>query len=333
MNISIIGCGKQAPKHISGLIERDDVERIIVADLIFQQAEKLASSYEQKVEAATIDSIFENADIDGVIISTPTPSHFELCQRAIDAGKPFLVEKPLAATLPEAQALLESSQKNNVPGMVGFIYRFSPTYEVFNKVLKTEDVLGAPSHALFRIAGRGSHQVWKHKSDKNGGAISEMMVHMIDLAVWYFGSATEISLLNTDIVRPQRMINGEEVECDAEDWSIAHLLMENGTRVLIQADMMSPLFKQYAEINGANGIIEGSIQPHYDDSLSLFEGRGAYEKGYQKLDTPKANNYVSQGQCFLDMVRSGDDPDRCSLKDAVEVMRIQDTLKGLMISK
>lgn len=330
MNIAIIGCGKQAPKHISGLIDRDDVEGIIVADLVLAQADGLAAKYETKVKAGTIDGVFNDPSIDGVIISTPTPSHVELCQRAIHAGKPFLVEKPLASSLSEARALHALSKEKNVPGMVGFIYRFSPTYETFNDVLINNDAIGQATHAIFRIAGRGSHQEWKHKADKNGGAISEMMVHMIDLAVWYFGKAQEITLMDGDILRGERVINGETVGCDAEDWSVAQLKMESGARVLIQADMVSPVFKQYAEINGSNGILEGSIQPHYVDSLSLFEARGSYQKGYQTLESPRANNYVGQGKCFIDMVKSGNDPERCSLGDAVEVMRIQDELKSKM---
>lgn len=329
MNIAIIGCGKQAPKHISGLINRDEVDCIVVADLFSEQAQKLAESYDEKVVTSSIDDVFDDAKIDGVIISTPTPSHFDLCCRAIESGKAFLVEKPLSATLAEARTLLELSIKKNVPGMVGYIYRFSPIYEAFNTILKEQNqVIGLPAHVFFRISGRGSHQEWKHKKEKNGGAISEMMVHMIDLAVWYFGNAANIRLLDVALVRRERIITGETVNCDAEDWVVAHLTMQGGVRVLIQADMTSPVFKQFAEINGSNGILEGSIQPHYADAITLFEPCGEYTNGYQLLETPKANNYVNQSQCFLDMVCTGNNPNRCSLEDAVEVMRIQDELKS-----
>lgn len=332
MNIAIIGCGKQAPKHISGLLASDAVKKIFVADLNVSQAEKLAANYDDGVFAMPIDEVFSGDAVDAVVIATPTPSHFPLCKKALENGKPFLVEKPLSSSFDEAKALADLSKTTGVPGMVGFIYRFAPVFDKI-KTLVSDDAdtaIGEARHAVFRIAGRGSDQPWKHQVATDGGAISEMMVHMIDLAVWYFGAAKEIKLCDSAIVRKTRMIGGKEVECDAEDWSVTQLIMKNGVRVLIQADMNSPVFRQFVEIDGDNGMIEGSIQGTFQDALTLFEARGGFEKGRQELDVKPGNFYIRQHECFLDMVKSGSDPERCSLDDAVEVMRIQIELKNQM---
>jgi len=328
MKFAIIGCGKQAPKHISGLLEHDKVDHIFVSDLFHEQAEQLADKYDEKISAIPMENVFATAEIDAVIITTPTGPHFQLCKNAIEAGKPFLVEKPLVSTLQQAREILNLSEEKNVPGMVGFIYRFSPIFDKIKTVLSQSDpaVLGNTEHALFRIAGRGSHQPWKHQKDKMGGAINEMMVHMIDLAVWYFGDAADIQLLDKEIVRPERQINGETVVCDAEDWCVARLTMADGTRVLIQSDMTSPAFKQYIEVNGENGIIEGSIQPNYQDAITLSEARGGFEKGHKALAFDRANLYVDQTRCFIEMAISRSEPAKCTLREAVEVMRIQEKL-------
>lgn len=327
MKIGLIGCGKQSGKHISGLLSHDDVESICVADLNEQAAQDLAGNYNGQVSVSTIDNIFEDEQVNGIIIATPTPSHYPLCRRAIESGKPFLVEKPLAADLATAQDLLDLSNTKQVPGMVGFIYRFSPVFDQMHTFLKADDrPLGEPSHAFFRIAGRGSHQVWKHKSDKGGGAISEMLVHMIDLAVWYFGRATSIRLLEHDLMRAERKIGGETIECDAEDWAVASLTMENGVKVLMQADMSSPVFKQFCEINGEKGLIEGSIQPQYGLSTTLFSKTDQLDKGFIKHDVSPGNLYIEQSLCFINMIKSGSQPEKCTLNEAVEVMRIQDEL-------
>jgi len=330
MKIAIIGCGKQAPKHISGLLNASAVDEIFVADLFPAQSEALAGKYESNVKTMSIDDVFTRDEIDGVVIATPTPAHHDLCKRAILSGKPFLVEKPLASTYEQAEELLTLSNEKSVPGMVGFIYRFAPVFGEINTLLAGNDdnVLGAPKHALFRIAGRGSDQAWKHSAEKQGGAISEMMVHMIDLAVWYFGAAKDIKLVDNALVHPQRMIRGETIDCDAEDWSVASLVMENGTRVLIQADMISPVFRQFIEVNGDNGLVEGSIQNTFQDAVTLFEERGDFEKGRQLLKVEPGNFYINQLACFLDMVESKSQPANCTLGDAVEVMRIQAELKN-----
>lgn len=275
--------------------------------------------------------VFSDRNVNAVVIATPTFTHFNLCKKALENGKPFLVEKPLSSSYEEAVALAELSKSTGVPGMVGFIYRFAPVFDTIKTVLSSkDDVLGASQHALFRIAGRGSDQPWKHQKSKEGGAISEMMVHMIDLAVWYFGKASEIRLNEHAIVRPTREIRGETIVCDAEDWAVANLIMENGTRVVLQADMNSPVFRQFIEIDGLNGLIEGSIQNTFADALTLFEPRGDFVKGRQDLEVTPGNFYIKQHECFLNMASSGNDPERCSLDDAVEVMRIQIALKSQM---
>ena len=329
MNIAILGCGKQAPKHISGLIEHPSVSHIYVADLFPAQADTLASRYESKVSAINLDTVFTQDNIDAIVITTPTKSHFELCKQSILSGKPFLVEKPLASNYEQAQELMALSMEHNVPGMVGFIYRFASVFDKVKTLISGDEssILGSPQHALFRIAGRGSDQPWKHQTDKMGGAVNEMMVHMIDLAVWYFGQANEVELLDSDIIRKTRDIRGETIDCDAEDWCVAQLKMENGTRVLLQADMVSPVFKQFMELNAENGIVEGSIQNTYGNALTLFEARGNYSKGHQPWDTPHSNLYVSQVECFMDMVTTGNQPAKCTLAEAVEVMRIQKILQ------
>lgn len=334
MKIAIIGCGKQAPKHISGLLGSNCVDEVFVADRDCEAALRLEKSYETGVTKISLSDIFTHKDINGVVISTPTPSHFELCKQALLNNKPFLVEKPLSGTYEEAIELAELSKSQGVPGMVGFIYRFAPVFGEVETLVRNPplNVLGEIQHAVFRIAGRGSDQPWKHLEAKGGGAISEMMVHMIDLAVWYFGKATKIELNNTAIVRGTRDIRGETVQCDAEDWVVAQLVMENGTRVLLQADMISPVFRQFIEIDGTNGIVEGSIQGTFQNALTLFEARGRFAKGHQALKVEPGNFYIKQHETFLNMVQSGDAPDRCSLDDAVEVMRIQMTLKNQMTS-
>lgn len=328
MTIGIIGCGKQAPKHISGLLDREDVSCIFVSDINETQSESLSERYDEHVSMCSIDDIFQNEKIRGVIISTPTAVHYSLCEKALKSGKPFLVEKPLAGSLRDAQKVLELSRETNIPGMVGYIYRSSPTFDHFSNILANKAIYGKPYQAFFRIAGRGAHQEWKHRKDMNGGAISEMMVHMIDLAVWFFGPAKTIKLLEKELLQPMREINGKAVACDAEDYALAQMLMADGTNVLIQADMVSPAFKQYAEINTQYCILEGSIQANYPTSLTFNKATGGFKQGQTILDIPKANLYLSQGDVFMDMVNSLKTPTKGSLEDAVEVMRIEEELKS-----
>ena len=326
MDIAIIGCGKQAPKHISGLMANAQVETIFVADIFSEASERLAGQYDGKVKAIEIDDIFGQDNIKGIVICTPTPSHEDLCLRAINSGKPFLVEKPLTGTYEGGQQILAQSKAKNVPGMVGFIYRFNPIFDQIKSIL-SQGTIGDLEYANFRISGRGSHKGWKHVKSKGGGAINEMMVHMIDLAVWYFGKAKTIEILEKTTVRPTREIEGKTVTCDTEDWCLARLVMENGVNVVLQGDMISPRFRQAIEIAGNNGFAEGSINDATLNRVSLFQPAAPYTEKDNAIVSDKDNNlYVAQLGCFVDMVATGSAPEKCGLDEAVEVLRIQETL-------
>src|SRR3989344_7466806 len=69
--------------------------------------------------------------VDGVIISTPISSHFEICKYFLERGTPILVEKPMTQTLEQTEKLLEIAGKTGVLGMVGHIMLYNHEYENF----------------------------------------------------------------------------------------------------------------------------------------------------------------------------------------------------------
>ena len=185
------------------------------------------------------------------------------------------MRKPLTDNLDEANEVTHMLEKSNRIGMVGYIYRFSPIFEHGHSLLtggvKDDEsvVLGKITTALFRLGGRGSHQLWKHRCKHGGGAINEMLVHMVDLAIWYFGPVGEVRVLAHDLLRPQREIQGVIHDVDAEDYVIVRLTMENGVDVLCLADMVTPAFTQFIEVQGERGTFFGSIQPQMPSFLYL----------------------------------------------------------------
>ncbi|NCG33414.1 MAG: Gfo/Idh/MocA family oxidoreductase, partial [Proteobacteria bacterium] len=96
MKIAIIGCGKQAPKHIGGLRSSRGVEVVLVdADPALAQA--LAE--ETGVEwVETVQEVLDDPGVVAIDICTPVTSHVELIEAGLAAGKDFFCEKPLCST-------------------------------------------------------------------------------------------------------------------------------------------------------------------------------------------------------------------------------------------
>ncbi len=325
MRVAVIGCGKQSPKHLQGLrgagLSNQD---LAVTDVDPGRAASLAAR--EGVTAVPLDEVWNDADIRAVVIATPTPTHIELADKAIRTNKAFLCEKPLATDYGQARALAERAQAVGVPGMVGYIYRSVPVFQHVRRLLLEESVLGRINLALLRIGGRGSHQTWKHLHALGGGAINEMLVHTLDLALWLFGSPRKASLLASELRMPVRTINGENETVDAEDSVIVQLAYDKSPSVYLQADMLTPAFTQRLEVQGENGTLVASIQQDEPSYLFLIQGRTGYAAGRHSLQYENYDPYVTQSSTFLTAAKSGNQPAYGTLHEAALLHQLIDQL-------
>ena len=331
MRVGIIGCGKQAPKHISGL-KAAGVTDIAVADIDPSRAAALAADDSAVRAYDSVEALLTDPAIAAVSVCTPTPSHAPLIRAAVQNGKHYLCEKPLCESVEEAEELVAMTQRAGLIGMVGYIYRFAPAFEKAKEILGDADktgispVLGRITTASFRIGGRGSHMAWKHQKATGGGAINEMMVHMLDLAHWFFGPEESAQLLRKELYWPAREIGGETVQADAEDWVLATMKARSGVDILLQADFITPAFTQYVEIQGENGSFMGSIQNDMPSFVFCSKAAGGYDAGRTVFDFPRTNIFEAQMGAFVGCVSDQARNQRCDVKGSIELMELQRTL-------
>ncbi len=325
-HIGIIGCGKQAEKHITSLQKLDGIA-ITVADIDAPKAQALAERFD--VSIATIDELMENQSVQAVAICTPTPTHMTLIKQAVIAGKEFFCEKPLCASVQEAETIAKLCKEHNKRGLVGYIYRYSPLFQMAHGWLQQEDSspLGKPVLATLRIGGRGSHQLWKHQLHAGGGVMNEMLVHMLDIAQWLFGEVKHTELLTKDLLRPKREIQGSIHTVDAEDFAVVQLTMQSGMRVLIQSDLVTPGFSQHIEIQGEQGSFMGSIQPDIPARLFCAKPTANYQAGWNNLDTPRANLLDAQMEHFVHVINDPALASNVAVSDSIALLEMLEQLK------
>jgi predicted dehydrogenase len=178
-----------------------------------------------------------------------------------------------------------------------------------------------------RIGGRGSAALWKHRRDSGGGAISEMLVHMLDLAIWYFGRITSAEVMMREIYRPRRSINGVAEVADAEDFVLVRCSTEAGVPVIIEADLLTPAFSQNIEIQGDNGTLVGSIQADWPQFVFTIQEAGGFPVGRTDLSGKRADMFRAQMAAFIRAVAERRQPDRCTLTDSVHVLEALDLIR------
>ncbi|PPR10809.1 MAG: Inositol 2-dehydrogenase [Alphaproteobacteria bacterium MarineAlpha11_Bin1] len=130
-------------------------------------------------------AVFENADINAVLIATPHSTHAELTTRALETGKAVLVEKPLALDREQLNTIIRARLKSDAFFSVGFNRRFAPMAVQARNRLSQE---AGTKYVLLRVnAGQLSEESWQNEIDEGNGRILGEVCHFVDLARFLVG--------------------------------------------------------------------------------------------------------------------------------------------------
>ncbi|MBO0825007.1 MAG: Gfo/Idh/MocA family oxidoreductase [Actinobacteria bacterium] len=318
MRVGIVGCGRIGGRHLDAYQRLDGVQ-VVVADEDEVAAKSLAQA--QGVSAVGAEELLASG-IDALDVCVPSQFHRQWILAGLSHGLHVFCEKPLCLSHSEALEILEAAQAARRNVMVGYLYRYHPSFQFMKSVI-SEGAIGRPHLALARLGGRGSHQRWKHDTG-GGGAIFEMMVHMLDLVNWLLGPLEEGRLLHNELILPVRQINGEAWPAQATDCAIA-VLTAGGVRAICQSDLVTPSFRNSVEVHGDNGSVTGSILNSLPAMVYCNEPRGLFDRGHNHRPFEAVNLFVRELDHFCRKVRSND-LDLSSLAASVELAQFVDSL-------
>ena len=123
INVGVIGVGYLGQHHARILSELEGVRLTAIVDVDLKRAEEIARKYGGK---AFVDFREAISNADAFSIAAPTTMHHGIAMECIKAGKDILIEKPIAATIEEADEIIFESQKRGVIVQVGHLERFNP---------------------------------------------------------------------------------------------------------------------------------------------------------------------------------------------------------------
>jgi predicted dehydrogenase len=124
LRVGIIGCGYWGPNLIRNFSSCPLTEMVVVHDASPARLEAIRQSHSHLKTASSLEEFFEHR-LQAVAIATPVGTHYPLAKRCLEAGLHVLVEKPLAATVSEAQALIDLAARQGCMLMVDHTYLFS----------------------------------------------------------------------------------------------------------------------------------------------------------------------------------------------------------------
>lgn len=129
INIGVVGCGYWGPNLIRNLARLPECRLVAIGDRDPQRLESVKHLSPGSRHTTSVQDILAAHDLDAVVIATPLASHFELAKEALSNGKHVFVEKPLAATVRQAEQLIAIASVNKLVLMVDhtFIYTGAAT--------------------------------------------------------------------------------------------------------------------------------------------------------------------------------------------------------------
>ncbi|MCB0062091.1 MAG: Gfo/Idh/MocA family oxidoreductase [Caldilineaceae bacterium] len=170
IRVGVIGVGRMGRNHCRVLSTMRHVLLAGVTDLDGDAGREVAGRYETTFYRSVAELF---AAVDAVVIATPTPSHFPLAMQAMACGIHVLIEKPIAATLAEAEELVKAAATYGTVVQVGHIERFNPAYTELKHVLDEINVAAINFRRLSPYVG----------SNTDVDVVLDLMIHDLDLAL------------------------------------------------------------------------------------------------------------------------------------------------------
>jgi len=171
--VGVVGVGHLGRHHARLYASLPSARLVGVADRDFERAQKIAAEF----GCAAFREASELAGkVRAASIATPTLHHREAACTLLDAGADVLVEKPIAATLSEADAILDTARRADRLVMVGHTERFNPAMAAFARAVDAPRFVEI--HRLAAFSARST----------DVDVILDLMIHDLDLLLWFDGS-------------------------------------------------------------------------------------------------------------------------------------------------
>jgi predicted dehydrogenase len=315
LKTAIIGCGKVAHLHAAALRALPESEFVAVYD----KDQIRAAAFAQQYGVGHWDNpacMISESGAQAAVICTPHPLHAPLAIAAMNAGAHVLVEKPLATTLGDCDAMIAAAKRNNVRlGAVSQRRFFEPVLRMKTAIDAGKigrPVLGTVQMFSWRDEAYYRSDPWRGKWDtEGGGVLINQAPHHLDILQWLMGPVEEVV---------GRWANLNHPYIEVEDTALALLRFEGGGLGSITVSLsQKPGIYTKIHIHGSNGASVGAqtdtgatfvagmtqaIEPPFNDIWTI-PNETLPER---EITFAPEHYHALQGQDFLRAILDGREP-------------------------
>lgn len=300
--VAIVGTGRMAAAHAkawSTLAPEAEVVAVV--------SERMARPLEDAPGARAttdLDAVLADPAVEALSICTPTDSHLRLALRALDAGKHVLLEKPLASSVEEGEALRRRAAEGPGIVMVAHVVRFFPGYAAVRDLVRRGDLGEVTEARAVRLTSDPDRPAWLRDEARSGGLLVDLAVHDFDQLLLLLGPAVRVTAVPV----------AEGVEAVVE-----HAGGGRGT-VRVGWDLPPDRpFETDLEVQGSRG------RAHYafrTGSPARSELRVESRSSASLTEVDPGDPYAAEVADFLQRIRTGAPPEHGAVPDALAALRL-----------
>ncbi len=191
----IIGCGAITERYIDVFENLNTACVTAVADSDLVKSKSMAQRFNCQA-FKNYHTLLANQDIDAVIIATPSGLHAQMAIDALNAGKHAVVEKPMAMTLEQADAMIYAAQKAKRILTTVLNNRFLPATILLKKTIDQgamgRIISGSTCVNWYRPQEYYNEAAWRGTRLMDGGVLLNQAIHHIDLLLYYLGEVKHL---------------------------------------------------------------------------------------------------------------------------------------------
>ncbi len=333
LSLAVCGFGLVGQRHAEAVLQVPDVE--VVAAVEPSDVGRAKANAMGIACHATLDDLFANHSIDGLIVATPTHMHVEQAMVSIGRGCPVLVEKPISTSVRDADDLVMAAAAKDVPVLVGHHRRHNPLIQRSHDAI-TSGVIGdirAVQATCWFYKPDQYFDIAPWRKQPGAGPVSVNLVHDIDLIRHLCGEVASVFAQASPSARGYAN----------EDVAAAVLTLENGAIATISVsdsivapwswEMTSREYPVYPQTSQSCFMIGGSHGALSIPDLRIWthtEGQRDWwtPMSFSSLETEASDPLVNQIKHFRDVIRK----DATPLVSAMEGLRTLQVIEAIQTS-
>ncbi len=189
IRVGIVGLGKMGLSHLSMFNAHPDIEVAGICDSTGYLL-SILGKYTGLTTYSDMKSMIAEANLDAVVITTPTMMHASMVRTALESGLHVFCEKPFCLDPAESEELTALAESKGLVTQVGYHYRFVGAFAEVKRLLEA-GAIGRVTHVLAEAYGpvvlKTHGATWRTKKNEGGGSLYDYAAHPLNLVNWYLG--------------------------------------------------------------------------------------------------------------------------------------------------